>query len=328
MMHRSSVAELSKPQIGLRSAEKNVCLVLRYCRVARLCHDPLQLAVEPCNFESHMEYLQDSCNVISLEDIGRHLEQRKPFPPRTVAVTFDCGYQDTLHVAKKVLQRLRLRATVFAATTNMVLRGKFWWDELEDLIIPERTRSELEIEIDGGPYFWPLDTARNRFAAFEEIYSLLAGRSSREQQQLLQIIRQGAGRVIGEYDCHSTLTAQDLHLLEHGGTMDVGGHSFNSLDACLSAPWELDDGISRNKLTLEEILGHAVTYISHTFGGNDTHHAVGFDIIRGLGYNLGFGDSYGGINPKHTTDFYDLPRVKVRNWQPFAFHQFLNRFFK
>jgi len=275
-----------------------------------------------------MEYLQESCNVIPLKDISRHLEENEPFPDRAVAVTFDCGYSDILHVARHVLQRLKLRATVFVGTTNMIRHANFWWDELEDLIIPERTRRELELEIDGELCSWVLETQRDRFAAFEDLHAILADKSSWQQCRLIELIRRGSGRLVGECDCHCTLKVQDLHVLEDGGLIDIGGHVHNSVDLHLSPNWRQDSEISRNKRALEEILNHPVTCVSHTLDAGNIGQNVRLDIIRELGYQLGFGNSYGTVSQAHAMDCCDLPRVKVGNWQPFVFHQFLDRLFK
>jgi peptidoglycan/xylan/chitin deacetylase (PgdA/CDA1 family) len=92
---------LTNSRAGTEYNETSTCLILQYHRVASLCFDPLQLAVEPYHFEQQMEYLAQNFNVVSMDEMKCHLETSQPFRQRTVAVTFDGGYSDVLYTVKK-----------------------------------------------------------------------------------------------------------------------------------------------------------------------------------------------------------------------------------
>ncbi len=305
----------------------NTCLVLRYCRVAKLCHDPLGLAVEPYNFESQMEYLAQSCNVISLSDVDKHLNTRDPFKHNTVAVTFDCGYADILHVAKPVLERFSIPATAFVPTANIIERRPLWWDELEDLVIVERTRCELEIEIDDDEcYYWPLQRQCDRYFAYESLYSILKDTSPLIQRRILGDIMSRLGSVTGEFDYHTPLDFQQLKEFEQGGLMAVGGSTHNCVR--LGSLSESDQAykIAMNKQALEEMLGHCVLHFGYPFVDDDDRSQSTREVVKDAGYSLAFGNSYGALNATEAVECYDLPRIKVGNWGAFAFHEFLTRF--
>src|SRR5687767_7925832 len=88
-------------------------VILLYHRVIDLASDPQLLCVKSSNFESQMRLLRESnWQPISLDEMvqktanGESLKQH-------IAVTFDDGYADNLHIAKPILERYAIPATVF-----------------------------------------------------------------------------------------------------------------------------------------------------------------------------------------------------------------------
>src|SRR4030042_6935932 len=74
---------LAASQRGLAADQ---CLVLQYYRVASLCHDPLQLAVEPHHFEMHVEYLAGHFRILSVDEMAAHLVSKEPFSGPSVVL--------------------------------------------------------------------------------------------------------------------------------------------------------------------------------------------------------------------------------------------------
>jgi peptidoglycan/xylan/chitin deacetylase (PgdA/CDA1 family) len=76
--------------------------------------------VSPEAFERQMQWLKESgCNIISLDELARYRE-KGAIPPRTVAITFDDGYEDNYTNAFPVLQRYRIPATIFITTGDLI----------------------------------------------------------------------------------------------------------------------------------------------------------------------------------------------------------------
>ena len=124
-----SISAIATKDFSAQTAT-DACLILQYQRVASLCHDPLQQAVEPHNFERQMEYLRENFDVISTDEMKLHMETATPFGNRTVAVTFDGGYSEILYTAKEVLDRYRIPATVFATSARIIEAEQLWQSEL------------------------------------------------------------------------------------------------------------------------------------------------------------------------------------------------------
>ena len=306
----------------------DTCLVLLYHRVGLLCHDPHQLAVEPCNFEKQMEYLASNFNVISMDELKQHLQTATPFKEKTVVVTFDGAYTDVLYIANEVLERYEVSATVFATSVNIIEGKHFWWDELENFLIANHFQGRLEIEIDCQLHSWPLLTQPDRFRAYDDLYSILSDKTPSEQRAVVDQITQSLAMQAEELDNHRTMSAQELKKLEEGGLITIGGHTHNYVKLSTLPKWQQVREISKNKNALEEILGHSIEYFSYPFGSDNSYTAETINILEDFRYSLACGNSYGVVSiAGGTTNCYELPRIKVGNRNQFTFYRFLKGFF-
>jgi peptidoglycan/xylan/chitin deacetylase (PgdA/CDA1 family) len=308
-------------------SQTGTCLVLQYHRVVSLCFDPLQLAVEPYHFEQQMEYLAQNFNVISMDEMKYHLETSKPFRRRTVAVTFDGGYSDVLYTAKDVIQRYNIFATVFTSSAHIIDGGHFWWEELEDFLIANHSKGQLELEFDHRIYKWPLVSQFDKFRAYEDLYSILSNKTPYEQKSIIEQITSCLELEAEELDCHRTMNSQELTKLEEGGLVTIGGHTHSYVKLSSLPKWQQIEEVLRNKDILEEILGHKIEFFSYPFGKDENYTTCTVGVLENLGYLLACGNSYGTVNITEQISPYLLPRVKVGNWNSFAFHKFLRRFF-
>jgi peptidoglycan/xylan/chitin deacetylase (PgdA/CDA1 family) len=310
-----------------RYNEAGTCLVLQYHRVASLCFDPLQLAVEPYHFEQQMEYLAQNFNVVSMDEMKYHLETSRPFRRRTVAVTFDGGYSDVLYTAKDVLQRYNIPATVFTSSAHIIEGGHYWWKELEDFLVANHFKGQLALEIDRQICKWPLVTQLDRFQAYEDLYSILSNKTPSEQRTIIEQLTASLKFEAEELDNHGTMNAQELRKLEEGRLVTIGGHTHSYVKLSALPKWRQIEEILRNKDILEEILGHNIEYFSYPFGSDNGYTADTIDILENIGFSLACGNSYGAVSIADKTSHYELPRVKVGNWNTFTFYKFLRRFF-
>ncbi len=92
------------------------------------------LKVSPALFTEQMEWLKANCRVVALKEVASQLAQRKPWPERTVALTFDDGFRDFYSSAAPILRRLGFAAAVFLPTgycgrTNSWPGQPRWVDE-------------------------------------------------------------------------------------------------------------------------------------------------------------------------------------------------------
>lgn len=311
-----------------RSVSSDTCLILQYHRVASLCHDPFQLAVEPYNFEEQIEYLARNFNVLSMRELKHHIETSSPFKERSVVITFDGGYTDVLYTAKDVLDRFAVPATVFASSANIIEGGQAWWKDLEDYLIANSCGGRLELEIDGRCHTWSLATQFDRFRAYEELYSIVSDKTASEQTAIVEQVVSGLDLCGEEFDDHGTMSADELRKLAEGGAITIGGHTHSYVKLSRLPKWQQNEEIGRNKEILEEVLGRDIEYFAYPFGNDDGYTSETMRIVQEVGFALACASSYGTVSASDRHSLYELPRVRVGNWGAFTFYRFLKRFFE
>lgn len=101
----------------------------------------------PTDFEREMDYLAGHYNVISLRELVDRLERGEE-PKRSVVITFDDGFADTIRFALPIMYRRRMPMTIFPITSVVDNRDLLWQHKLawisvnghEDLAWSELTR--------------------------------------------------------------------------------------------------------------------------------------------------------------------------------------------
>ncbi len=87
-------------------------------------------------FTRQMEFLKTHhYNVLTLEAVGQMIRDKKRFPPRSVAITFDDGYKDNYVYAYFILMKLGLQATIFIIYNEVgrPLGDRLNWDEIKQM---------------------------------------------------------------------------------------------------------------------------------------------------------------------------------------------------
>jgi peptidoglycan/xylan/chitin deacetylase (PgdA/CDA1 family) len=161
----------------LRSRFVDGGVILGYHRISDVAWDPFSLSVSPEHFTEHLEILRTHGRPLPLADLVRSLDGR---PLRGgIALTFDDGYADNLSLAKPLLAKHGVPATIFVATAHGGL--EFWWDALSRLLSPGTELPDtIGLSIGKERYTWtipsdPTDVhARRRvlFSIYERVHVL------------------------------------------------------------------------------------------------------------------------------------------------------------
>jgi peptidoglycan/xylan/chitin deacetylase (PgdA/CDA1 family) len=260
--------------------------VLLYHRVATsgVDADPHGQAISPTTFERHMQLLKRRYHVEPLATIVNQLPGAE-YRDRTVAVTFDDGYADTLTEASPIASRCDVPLTVFV-TVEPVDGGFFWWDELA---------ARLSQQAAGGETYLSLHAqlrqlaAPERRAALDEVGSepphnaTARPLSTAELRELAGL----PGTVVGAHTLtHPTLSAlpreQQLHELQAG------------------------------RAELEALIGAPVRLLSYPFGKKRDVTDETTHLAEQAGYAAAFMSVAGRIVP--SSPRYRLPRLSVHEW--------------
>lgn len=88
--------------------------IIMYHSVSAQADPANRTNVSLVTFERQMCYLKEHrYNVVTLEALAELIKNKKKIPPRSIAITFDDGYQNNYTFAYPVLKKYNLPATIF-----------------------------------------------------------------------------------------------------------------------------------------------------------------------------------------------------------------------
>lgn len=323
-------------------------LILLYHRVSDLPTDPHSLAVTSRHFQEHLDVLCARTRPMRLSELIRGMADGT-LPDRAAAVTFDDGYSDNLTVARPLLQRYDVPATVFVATGYLNGQREFWWDELERLLLwPGILPSTLRLSINERIFEWDLAgtgeyggeafdrnrawsildrcDASPRHQIHRSLHQQLRPLPEREREAVLDQLRLQAQMAAAVRPTHRTLRPEELVHLADGELVEVGAHTETHPVLAAITPSAQEHEIRRSKRRLEDILGREVRSFAYPYGGRQDYTSATIAAVREAGFACACSTSRALVFPG--TGLYQLPRVVVRDLSGEAFAQRLEECFR
>jgi peptidoglycan/xylan/chitin deacetylase (PgdA/CDA1 family) len=277
------------------------------------------LAVAPENFRTQLKLLKQRFPIVRFEDDWSSVGKA------SVAITFDDGYADNVLVALPILEELEIPATFFVCSGAVGTGDEFWSDELERVIMGDRTFPDT-FELDDSRFgkVWQTASEEERITLFREIFEAMKRvdvvRRDLWLGQLRQWTRAGEeGRKINR-----AMTVEELLMLGRSRWATVGSHTVTHTPLSSLPVAEQKKEIEESKRQLESWLGRNVPVFSYPFGQRDdyTHETV--NLCRQAGYVKAAANFPGRAH--RWTDPYQIPRLVVRNWPAEVFMKHLRRF--
>jgi peptidoglycan/xylan/chitin deacetylase (PgdA/CDA1 family) len=263
-----------------------------YHSISRPRSDPFNICVDPELFAEQLQLLHDRFHVLTLGELRSALLRDEP-PARAVALTFDDGYRDNLLVAKPLLERHGLPATVFI-TTGFVGSGRdFWWNELEAVCAS------------GGLALWPL---------WEELRSLP------HQERLERLDALWASIAAEKPEPSLTLERSELERLADGGLIALGAHTVTHPHlSTLPGPQQRQE-IEESAAYLTELVGRPVREFCYPHGDLSPETAT---LVESAGFETACTTRSAAVT--RGTSPLELPRVPVMNWNAETLERELER---
>jgi peptidoglycan/xylan/chitin deacetylase (PgdA/CDA1 family) len=315
------VARRAAWRFGLREGG----LILRYHRIGEHDGDPWPLAVSAKNFAQQLDVLARAVRVVSLADVVRRLDDGQSLG-RAVVLTFDDGYADNLLVAKPLIERHSMSATVFVITGLTGADREPWSDELGRILLTgDALPASLELDVQGRRHRFdlPADAGRNaRLALCYKIWRLLVALPVDVQQAALDVLRDWAGKPSAVRPSRRMLTADEVAELAEDDLIEVGAHTVNHVDLSAAPASVQKAEIEESKAACEAILNRSVTSFAYPYGRVG---AATPDLVRAAGF------AYGCTCEKDLAGHHSspllLPRLHVGDWDGDVFGARLARAF-
>ncbi|MCK9594893.1 MAG: polysaccharide deacetylase family protein [Candidatus Omnitrophica bacterium] len=108
--------------------------IAMYHSISQSVPEGNRLIVSVKTFDRQMEFLKThKYNVISLEEAGDLIKNRKKAPARTLVLTFDDGYKDNYTYAFPILKKYNLPATIFIIVNEVGRPDRLSWDQMKEM---------------------------------------------------------------------------------------------------------------------------------------------------------------------------------------------------
>lgn len=239
-------------------------VILRYHSIQPSCDGErgamVRGLVHPLSvFSAQMETLAHHYNPVTVEDIFTYLCEGREIPRRSVAVTFDDGYEDNYELAAPVLHRLGIRASFYIMVSSIGGSTSPWYRRLDHAFATtsKKTWADSTENCKRELADYP-----SRKAAF-----LIA---SRRCACLCGEMQSGAVRTIEDELEVAPLTKQQcpmmnseqLQELQRAGHI-IGSHTVSHPNLAQIGNDDLHREVIESKLQLERLLDAPVTHFSY-----------------------------------------------------------------
>jgi peptidoglycan/xylan/chitin deacetylase (PgdA/CDA1 family) len=309
----------------LRARVLGGALILGYHRIAYTSRDGYEVCVSPEHFAGHMDSLRKYVQPISLSKLVQGLKEGS-LPPKSVAVTFDDGYADNLYIAKPLLEKYEIPATVFICTGY--LGKEFWWDQLERLVTGSQTDlHRLQLQAGGKQFEWhkaTVSTEERQPALREEfcraLYHFLLSLDIEDQNYAMGVIRRWSNVSSSGVSTSRALNEDEVLRLADGGLIEIGAHTrHHPMLPQLSFARQREE-IQSSKRDLEALLSRKIAGFSYP-NGRATVDAK--QLVREMGFSYACTSLHDVVRPG--SDLYELTRFWQQDVDGDRFVKRLNR---
>jgi peptidoglycan/xylan/chitin deacetylase (PgdA/CDA1 family) len=277
-----------------RQSRPGDAVVYAYHRIATPESDPWKLAVSPERFEEQITALREEFHPLSLAELADALAAGR-IPRRSVAITFDDGYRDNLEVAKPILERHGVPATVFVATGYTGAGRNFWWDD-HDLLCQAAGRSREELR-----------------ASWQRLREL----PHDERLEKLDALLSEAGQTPTS---PLPMTENDLIALTAGDLVEIGAHTATHPRLpSLSKADQLAE-VTASKNFLEELLTRRIDSFAYPHG---EYERATVDCVRQAGFRYACAVGQRAVTAR--TSRFEIPRVDAQDFSGAELAQDLRR---
>jgi peptidoglycan/xylan/chitin deacetylase (PgdA/CDA1 family) len=289
-------------------------VILGYHRVAECQHDPFDLAVTPDELDEHLALLARIARPVTLHDAVTELAGGR-IVSRTVCVTFDDGYEDTLTAALPLLRKYNVPATVFVTTGNS--GAPFWWDVLAHCVMePTHLPDRIALDVRGRRKVY---RTGNRAQLIRAVATLCRSSDPAERTDLLLALKeQVQWRDSGSIP--RALHAHEIESLAAEPLVDIGAHTVTHPPLATLAAARQRSEIEESRQALASLTGAPPRSFSYPHGSLD---AGTRELVRQAGFTVACCSVPDVATP--ASDPLALPRLWVDGNRKRRFARWVNR---
>lgn len=266
-----------------------------------------EISLSPSVFEEVVRQLSTQFRPLPLPDIVDRLRCGRALPKRSVALTFDDGFRDTLTTAHPILEKYDVPATCFVTSGFVDESVRPYEYVLANYV---ETVEHVQLHWDGETETWTLCTLEDRKECYRAIKTMAKPLPSSERQSLLESLRP---RVEDSIDasraCPEYMSPEEVSELASHPLFTVGAHAHTHPLLSSLSPEEARTDIEGGLDRLRGMTGAPIRHFSYPYGGCSS---MTVEIVKDVGFESAVTTQAVAANAYHHSP-HQLPRIEVQD---------------
>jgi peptidoglycan/xylan/chitin deacetylase (PgdA/CDA1 family) len=186
---------------------------------------PTGITVSDHLFDEQMRILRSKYNPVTLDDIADWLNGSKPLPPRSVAVTFDDGFEDNYTFAAPLMEKYNIFGA-FYLTVNAVIKNELPWFCRTIYLFQEAKRRNIILTDEKRRRTWNLGDPQENREAFVLYSNPCAAMTGEEMENYVAALEDWFGFKLDLTQGPRMMSFAQAKELRQRGHI-VGNHTFS-----------------------------------------------------------------------------------------------------
>ena len=245
--------------------------------------------------------------IVAMDDVPKRLNAKnsaKPF----AAFTLDDGYRDNIEHAYPVFQKHQVPFTIYVPTDFADGDGDLWWLTLEQVLA---RLDQISLNVSGVDRNFPLTTAAQKTAAYEEVYWWLRDLPEKTAREIVNGLAVRAGIDGKKIARELLMNWGEVKALASGPLVTIGAHTVRHLALSQLPLEEARREIAGSIVRIEDELQRPCAHFSYPYGSICAAGDREFSLARELGVKTAVTTRKGLLYQSHADALTALPRLSL-----------------
>ncbi len=305
---------LGIPELTLRFAPNRATIVLYHGVAPPREGDGIfnyrKKFIAPEAFERQLSWLKRRYTILPLAKLVDGLAGRGALPMRSLAITFDDGYENFYTHAFPILRKYKIPATVFIAT-DLVYPGRALWVDRLEYAIGHSHTDAIRVSCGAIHTKFPLQTYAEQCRADAIIRDLIKRLPAAAGREVLESVVAQTGADLDAAFADSPyrgLTEDQIREMQPVG-ISIGTHTRSHPILSRLTPSEAKSEITGSLRLLRQRIGGVLNTFAYPNGQPDDFTSDTVAILRQNGFRAALTTVPGFVGPN--ADPYRLPRITL-----------------
>lgn len=266
-----------------------------------------EFSVSADHFERQIQWLSRYFNVVSIDQLIRHINGEIKLPGKVTGITFDGGYVGNYQYAFPILKKYNVPAAIYVVTDSV--DGNIPWERNLLYLISLTKKEQFRLTYRGKEHEFEIKTRSQKRSVKKILQDYMSGLDNEEQGNLLKQISQNLNVQLFGLAQKLFLSWHQIREMNKGPLITIGSHSLTHPRLTYIPLEKADREILEPKIRIENKLGEEIT--SFCYPDNYFSKEV-INLVKNAGYSSALAVATRGILNdlnKIGDDVFELRRI-------------------